>query len=143
MKTIFFNKKRIPKKKWLLIDASNKILGRLSSKVAYILQGKNKSFFTPHCDLGDFVIIINAQKICLSRKKIYKKIYYRHTGYPGGLKKCTFLDLNTRFPEKVIYFSIKRMMPKSSLGRLMLKKLKIYATSIHPHKAQLPLLLNI
>ena len=143
MKTLFFNKNKIPKRRWLLIDAKDMILGRLSSKVAHILQGKNKSYFTPHCDIGDFVIIINAQNVCLSRKKMYKKVYYSHTGYPGGLKTRSFIDLKNRFPERIVYLAIKRMMPKNRLGSSMLKKLKVYASSNHPHVAQLPLSLSL
>jgi len=143
MKTIFFNKECIPKRKWYIIDAKQTILGRLSSKIAYILQGKNKHHYTPHCDIGDFIIIINADKVCVTGKKKLSKIYWRHTNYPGGIKKITFLDLQTKFPERIIYNAVKKMLPKSKLGRQMLYKLKVYASSTHPHLAQTPKTLKI
>jgi len=138
MRTAFFNKLKIPAKKWLLIDANNVILGRLSSKIACILQGKNKHFYTPNCDTGDFVIVINAQKVCLTGRKSQNKIYWRHTGYPGGIKKTTFLEMQSKFPERILYYAVKRMLPKNKLSSAMLKKLKIYSSNNHPHAAQLP-----
>jgi large subunit ribosomal protein L13 len=143
MKTVFFNKKNIPLKKWLLVDAKNEILGRLSSKIAYVLQGKDKPYFTPNCDVGDFIIVINAQYINLSKKKAQNKYYWRHTGYPGGIKKTSFLDLKNSFPERIIYYAVRRMLPKTKLGRQMLKKLKIYAQRKHNNMAQKPKLLSI
>jgi len=138
MKTVFFNKEQIPKRKWLVIDANDMILGRLSSKIAYILQGKNKHYYTPHCDTGDFIIVINADKVCLTRNKSLNKIYWRHTGYPGGIKKFKFLDMQERYPERIIYYAVKKMLPKNKLGKRMLYKLKVYASNEHPHIAQSP-----
>ena len=137
MQTIFYNKINIPQKEWHLFDAQNEVLGRLSTKIAMILQGKTKSFYTPNADLGDFVIVVNAKKIVLTGNKKVKKLYWRHTGYPGGIKKTTFLEMQTKAPERIIFSAVRRMLPKSKLGRQMLKKLKVYSGPIHPHQAQL------
>lgn len=125
-------------KEWFLVNAENKILGRLASRVASVLRGKNKPIFTPHVDTGDFVVIINAQKVKLTGRKVKDKIYYHHTGYPGGLKSVTAKDLIQNKPEKLIFKAVKGMLPKNKLGRQMLKKLKVYSGKEHPHQAQQP-----
>lgn len=126
-------------RKWFLIDAEDIVLGRLASTVAMILRGKNKPIFTPHNDCGDHVVIINAEKIHLTGKKREDKIYYRHTGYPGGLKQRTAAQiLEGRFPERVIEKAVQRMVPSGSLGRKVLKKLHIVAGPDHPYAAQKP-----
>jgi len=143
MKTVFFNKKNIPKRKWLIIDASNMVLGRLSSKIAYMLQGKNKHYYTPHCDIGDFIVVINADKICVTGQKNLNKTYWRHTGYPGGIKKSKFFELKNKFPKRIIYYAVKRMLPTNKLAKRMLYKLKVYDSNEHPHLAQKPITMNI
>lgn len=125
-------------KKWLVIDAEGVVLGRLASNVAKILRGKHKPIFTPHIDTGDHVVIINADKVRLTGRKMKQKVYYRHTGFPGGVKSATpeFI-LNSRFPERVIEKAVERMMPKESpLARKQLGKLRVYAGAEHPHTAQ-------
>jgi len=137
MKTIFFNNtKRM--QKWILIDAKNIILGRLVSKVAKVIQGKDNPFFTPNMDLGSNIVIINAKYISLSRNKKYNKYYWTHSGYPGGLKKTSFMDLLEKRPEKILLHSIKGMLPKTKLGRKILKKVRVYPTMMHRHHAQKP-----
>ncbi|HNV05419.1 MAG TPA: 50S ribosomal protein L13 [Petrotogaceae bacterium] len=126
------------KRKWYLVDAQGKTLGRLASQVSKILQGKNKPTYTPHIDTGDFVIIVNAEKICVSGRKMTQKVYYRHTGFPGGLKVSKITEVFDKKPERVLEMAIKGMMPKSILSKHMIKKLKIYAGSSHPHEAQKP-----
>lgn len=123
---------------WYLIDAKDKTLGRLASQVAAILKGKHKPTYTPHVDAGDHVIIINADKIRLTGKKLQDKKYYRHSGYPGGIKEITAGDLLQRHPERVIKTAVWGMLPHNRLGRKMIKKLKIYAGDQHPHEAQQP-----
>ena len=125
-------------KDWFLVDAENKILGRLASKIASILKGKTKPIFTPYLDTGDFVVVINAQKIKLTGEKIKDKIYYHYSGYPGGMKSITPKDLLQKKPEEVIRKAVWGMLPKNSLGRQMLTKLKVYAGKEHPHQAQRP-----
>jgi large subunit ribosomal protein L13 len=125
-------------KDWLLVDAENKILGRLASKIASILKGKTKPIFTPYLDTGDFVVVINAQKIKLTGKKLNDKIYYHYSGYPGGMKSITPKDLLQKKPEEVIRKAVWGMLPKTSLGRQMLTKLKVYPGKEHPHQAQQP-----
>jgi large subunit ribosomal protein L13 len=125
-------------KKWYLIDASDKILGRLASEIATILRGKHKAIFTPHMDAGDYVIVVNADKIVLTGTKLANKMYYRHSGYVGGLKETTAKQLLEKKPENLIKLAVKGMLPKTSLGRRQLKKLKIYAGPGHPHGAQQP-----
>jgi large subunit ribosomal protein L13 len=125
-------------RKWLVVDAEGQTLGRLASEVAAILRGKNKPTFTPHVDTGDHVIIINAEKIHLTGKKLTDKIYYRHTMFPGGLKKRTALEMRTNYPTRMLELAIKGMLPKNSLGRQTFTKLNVYAGSEHPHAAQLP-----
>lgn len=140
--TVFFRESDI-EKKWLMVDATDQNLGRLASRIAYILRGKHKPFFTPNADCGDYVIVVNAEKVRLTGKKYTDKIYYWHTGYAGGLKQKTYGELLETEPEKVIYLAVKRMLPKNRLGRKMLKKLKVYRGAEHPHTAQKPVAVNI
>jgi large subunit ribosomal protein L13 len=135
MKT-FVAKENEVKKDWYLVDAENKILGRLATQIAMRLRGKHKPIFTPHADTGDFIVVINAEKVALTGKKWDKKIYYRHSGYIGGLKEITAKKLLEKKPEDVLRFAVRGMLPKNSLGRRQLKKLKIYTGSEHPHQAQ-------
>ncbi|CAL4322614.1 50S ribosomal protein L13 [Buchnera aphidicola (Chaitophorus populicola)] len=128
---------------WFYVDATGKILGRLSSKIAYYLRGKHKSIYTPHIDVGDYIIVINASKIYVTGKKFKNKLYYHHTGHPGGLRKKSFSDIILNNSEKVIKKAVYGMLPKGPLGRLIFKKLKVYATDFHDHKAQNPRLLKI
>lgn len=137
MKTYQAKKDEI-KRNWFLIDADGKILGRLAADIASRLRGKNKPVYTPHVDTGDFIVVINAEKIGLTGKKLENKIYYHHTGYPGGIKGISAGKLMQLKPEDLLRFAVKGMLPKNTLGRAMLKKLKIYAGSEHPHDAQLP-----
>jgi len=125
-------------RKWYVVDASDKVLGRLASQIATRLRGKHKPIFTPHLDSGDFIIVVNANKIRLTGEKLDKKLYYRHSGYLGNLKTVTARKLLETKPEKVIQLAVKRMLPKNRLGRSQLKKLKIYAGPQHPHQAQVP-----
>lgn len=125
-------------REWVLIDATDQVLGRVASKVAQILKGKNKPQYTPHVDTGDFVVIINAEKIRLTGAKATSKEYYRHSGYPGGLKVESFEEAMTKHPERVIERAVKGMLPKNTLGRAMGRKLKVYAGAEHPHMAQKP-----
>lgn len=125
-------------RKWWVIDATDQPLGRLASKIATVLRGKNKPTFTPHVDTGDFVIVINASKVKLTGAKADAKKYYRHTGYPGGLKEETFRHLVARRPEVPIQQAVKGMLPKNVLGRHLLDKLKVYGEAAHPHQAQKP-----
>lgn len=128
---------------WYLVDADGKTLGRLASEIAFRLRGKHKAEFTPNIDTGDYIIVINAEKIAVTGKKRTNKMYYHHTGYIGNLKKATFAELNARRPERVIELAVKGMLPRGPLGRAMLKKLKIYAGAEHQHKAQQPIALEI
>ena len=125
-------------KKWYQIDAGGKILGRMATQIAMRLRGKHKPIFTPHADTGDFVVVINADKLVLTGKKWDNKVYSRHTGYIGGLKQITAGKLLEKKPEDILRFAVKGMLPKNSLGRRQLKKLKIYAGPDHPHEAQQP-----
>ncbi len=125
-------------RKWYVLDADGKTLGRLASEAASILRGKKKPIYTPHVDTGDYVIIINAEKVEVTGKKRKEKIYKRHTGYPGGLREITFEKLQAKNPEEIIRHAVKGMMPKGSLGRQMYKKLKVYAGNEHNHAAQKP-----
>ncbi len=126
------------KRDWYLVDAQDMVLGRLSSAVANILRGKNKAIYTPSVDTGDFVIVVNAEKIALTGHKLANKIYYNHSGYTGGLKEITAGKLLEKKPSDLIKRAVKGMLPKNKLSRHMLKKLKIYAGSSHPHAAQCP-----
>jgi large subunit ribosomal protein L13 len=125
-------------RQWHVVDASDVVLGRLASQVAVLLRGKHKPVYAPHVDTGDFVIVVNAQKVALSGKKLEQKHAYRHSGYPGGLTAVSYGDLMARHPERVIEKAVRGMLPKNSLGRQMLRKLKVYAGPEHPHQAQRP-----
>ena len=125
-------------KKWHLIDAEGKVLGRLASRIAAILRGKHKPIFTPHMDTGDFVVVINAAKVRLTGKKWKEKVYYHHTRWPGGLRKTTPEKLAARHPERILEIAVKGMLPHNSLGRKMFRKLKVYPGPDHPHAAQGP-----
>jgi large subunit ribosomal protein L13 len=130
-------------RKWYVVDAENQRLGRLASEVAMILRGKNKPTFTPHMDAGDFVIIVNAEKVAVTGKKRSQKLYRRHSGRPGGMKTETFTQLQARLPERIVEQAVKGMLPKNSLGRQLFTKLKVYAGPDHPHQAQQPEVLTI
>ena len=134
----FMAKTNEVERKWHVIDAENRVLGRMATEVANILSGKNKPIYTSHVDTGDFVIIINAEKIKLTGNKLNQKNYTYHTGHPGGLKEIPYKQLIQDKPEKIIELAVKGMLPKSSLGRNMIKKLKVYAGSEHNHQAQNP-----
>jgi large subunit ribosomal protein L13 len=123
---------------WHVIDASDVVLGRLASHAAMLLRGKHKPIFAPHVDTGDFVIVVNAEKVALSGRKLEQKRAYRHSGYPGGLRSMAYGELMDRHPERVIEKAVRGMLPKNSLGRSMLRKLKVYAGPDHPHQAQKP-----
>ncbi|WDV45377.1 50S ribosomal protein L13 [Clostridiaceae bacterium M8S5] len=139
----FIAKPHEVERKWYVVDAEGKTLGRLASEVAKILRGKNKPVYTPHVDTGDFVIIINAEKIELTGKKLDQKLYRYHTGHPGGLKEIPYKNLMKNKPEFVIEHAVKGMLPKNSLGRKMIKKLKVYRGAEHNHAAQKPEVLEI
>lgn len=130
-------------KQWYLVDAKDKVLGRLSCNIAKILRGKHKPSFTPNADCGDFVVVVNAKKIRVTGKKSETKTYRNYSGYPGGLKTARFRDVLETNPERIIINSVKGMLPHNKLGRQMIKKLKIYPDNNHPHKAQNPQLTNI
>src|SRR3954449_2051439 len=123
---------------WLVVDATDKTLGRLATQIADALRGKNKPEYTPHCDVGDFVIVVNAEKVTVTGKKREDKRYYRHSGFPGGLRSRTFEEMQARRPEEIIRLAVKGMVPRSRLARKQLTKLKIYAGPEHPHVAQKP-----
>lgn len=131
------------KRDWLLVDASEKIVGRLATEIALRLRGKHKAEFTPHVDTGDFIVVINADKLALSAGKDAKKTYYRHTGYPGGIYETTFKEMQAKHPGRALEIAVKGMLPKGPLGYAMIKKLKIYAGSEHPHTAQQPKVLDL
>jgi len=124
--------------KWLLVDADGQTLGRMATEIATRLRGKHKAEYTAHVDTGDFVVVINADKVKVTGKKATDKIYYSHSGFPGALKSISFEDLQDKAPERAIQLAVKGMMPRSPLGRAMLKKLKVYAGTEHPHSAQQP-----
>jgi len=128
---------------WYLVNAEGKVLGRLATELAKILRGKNKPSFTPHVDTGDFVIVVNAEKVVLTGKKMKDKIYYHHTGYPGGLKEVNAEKLLAKKPTEILRIAVKGMLPKNSLSRQVLRKLKIYAGPNHPHEAQKPVVIQI
>ena len=142
MKT-FAAKPHEVERKWYVIDAEGKNLGRLASEVAKILRGKNKPIFTPHVDTGDFVIIVNCEKVVLTGKKLDQKMYRRHTGYVGGLKETPYRHLMAKHPERVFEHAVKGMLPKNSLGRAMFSKLKVYSGPTHEHQAQKPEVLEL
>jgi len=125
-------------REWFVVDAKDQTLGRLATQIAVLLRGKHKPIFAPHMDVGDFVIVVNANKIRVTGDKMETKMYYRHSGYPSGLKAISLRDQLARYPDRVIRSAVRGMLPKNSLGRQQLKKLKIYATATHPHEAQRP-----
>jgi large subunit ribosomal protein L13 len=137
-KTTVSAKESEVEKQWWVVDAAGQTLGRLASQVASILRGKHKPLFTPHIDCGDFVVIINADKIELATKRAEQKEYIRHTGYPGGQRATSFRQMNEQHPERVIEIAVKKMLPKNRLGRRIITKLKVYAGDQHPHQAQKP-----
>ncbi|MGD8397613.1 MAG: 50S ribosomal protein L13 [Anaerolineae bacterium] len=134
----FTSKKEEIKRDWYVVDAEGETLGRLASRIAPILRGKHKPTFTPHLDCGDFVIVINADKVRVTGRKMDQKFYYRHSGYPGGIRRISLRDQLDRYPERVIQSAVRGMLPKNKLGRRMIKKLKVYAGDEHPHQAQQP-----
>lgn len=123
-------------RKWWLVNAEGKVLGRLAGRIAHILRGKHKPYFSPHIDCGDFVVVTNVEKIYLTGKKLENKLYYRHSGYPGGLKIIPLKALLAKKPEEVLRLAVRGMLPKNKLGRKVLKKLKIYRGPTHPHRSQ-------
>jgi len=142
MKTYQAKKEEV-EHQWYLVDAEGKVLGRLATELAKILRGKNKPIYTPHVDTGDFVIVVNAGKVALTGKKMKDKIYYHHTGYPGGIREMSAEKLLAKKPTEMIRIAVKGMLPKNSLGRQMIQKLKIYAGAKHPHEAQKPVSLQL
>ena len=143
MRTTTIANPALIERKWYVVDAADKTLGRLAAEVATVLRGKNKPIYTPHVDTGDYVIIINAEKIKFTGNKLNDKVYYHHTGYAGGLKQITLKELLAKKPEDVIAHAVKGMLPKNALGRAMFKKLFIYAGPEHKHAAQKPEVLEI
>ncbi len=137
MKTISVREQDV-QREWYVIDAQGKTLGRLAAQIATILRGKHKPYYTPHVDCGDYVIVVNAEKVHVTGRKMTQKKYYRHSGYPGGLKVITLRDQLRRFPTRVVESAVRGMLPKNRLGRRMFKKLKVYAGPNHPHQAQQP-----
>ena len=131
------------KKNWHLVDAEDKVLGRLAVKIATILSGKNKAQYSPNADLGDFVVVVNAEKVKVTGNKFSQKNYYHHTGYPGGLKTKSFEKMQEDSPEKIIEKAVKGMLPKNKLANQIIKKLKVYSGSAHPHTGQQPKELSI
>lgn len=142
MKTLFAKNTDVDRK-WHVIDADGLVVGRLASRVAMVLRGKNKPIFTPHTDTGDFVVIINAEKIRFTGRKMDQKAYYHHTGYPGGIKKAIAKDIMKDHPERIFISAVKGMLPKNTLGRQQLSKLKVYRGAEHPHQAQNPEVLDL
>jgi large subunit ribosomal protein L13 len=128
---------------WVVIDAADKILGRLASEIAHRLRGKHKAIYTPHVDTGDYIVIVNVDKLRVTGNKLENKIYYRHSGFPGGIYETNFGKMHARFPGRPLEKAVKGMLPKGPLGYAMLKKLKIYAGATHPHTAQQPIQLDI
>ena len=142
MKT-FTAKPESVKRDWYVVDADGKTLGRLATELARRLRGKHKAEYTPHVDTGDFIIVLNAEKVAVTGNKRTDKVYYRHTGYVGGIKQATFEEMIARNPERVIEIAVKGMLPKGPLGRAMFRKLKVYAGTEHTHAAQQPQVLDI
>jgi large subunit ribosomal protein L13 len=128
---------------WYVVDAQGKVLGRLAARIAARLRGKHKPEYTPHVDTGDYIVVVNAAKIRVTGKKAEEKKYYRHTGFPGGIRETNFAKLHAKFPGRVLQKAVKGMLPKGPLGNAMLKKLKVYAEGAHPHSAQQPKALEI
>ncbi|GGP21663.1 MULTISPECIES: 50S ribosomal protein L13 [Silvimonas] len=142
MKT-FSAKPHEVKREWYVVDATDKVLGRLAAEIAKRLRGKHKAEYTPHVDTGDYIVVVNADKLRVTGDKATSKIYYRHSGFPGGIYERTFTELQNKFPGRVLETAVKGMLPKGPLGYAMLKKLKVYAGTEHPHSAQLPQVLDI
>ena len=128
---------------WYVVDAENKTLGRLATEIAHRLRGKHKPEYTPHVDTGDYIVVVNAEKVRVTGNKFSDKKYYRHSGFPGGIKEISFKDLQQRFPERIIEKAVKGMLPRNPLGRSMFKKLKVYSGAEHPHSAQQPQTLEL
>ena len=128
---------------WIVIDAADKILGRLASEIAHRLRGKHKPIYTPHVDTGDYIVVVNVDKLRVTGNKLEDKIYYRHSGFPGGIYETSFGKMHARFPGRPLEKAVKGMLPKGPLGYAMLKKLKIYAGATHPHTAQQPIQLDM
>ncbi len=141
MKSYMAKKDEVPRR-WFVVDAQGKVLGRLASRIAMVLRGKNKPEFTPHMDTGDFVVVVNAEQLTLTGNKLDQKIYYRHSGYMGGIKEISARHLLKKKPEEILRHAVRGMLPKNSLGRHQLKKLKVYVGAEHPHQAQQPVLLT-
>ena len=137
MKTYSAKKEEV-RRQWVMVDAEDMVLGRLASQIALVLRGKNKPTFTPHVDTGDFVVVVNAEKIRLTGNKLDDKVYYRHSGYPGGIKSMTAREMLEKKPDQLVRKAVRGMMPKNRLGRQMLKKLKVYRGPEHEHQAQKP-----
>ena len=142
MKTLFAKNNDVTRK-WHVVDADGMVVGRLASRVASILRGKNKPIYTPHVDTGDFVIVLNAEKVRFTGNKLDEKKYYHHSGYPGGLKMKTAKDIMNKTPERIIMSAVRGMLPKNVLGKQQLRKLKVYKNNEHPHKSQNPEILNL
>ncbi|MDP2752264.1 MAG: 50S ribosomal protein L13 [Rhodocyclaceae bacterium] len=128
---------------WFVVDATDKVLGRMAAQIAHRLRGKHKTIYTPHVDTGDYIVVVNVEKLRVTGNKADDKKYYRHTGYPGGIHETTFIKLQQKHPERVLEKAVKGMLPKGPLGYAMLKKMKCYAGGDHPHEAQQPKALNI
>lgn len=142
MKT-FVAKPETVKREWFVVDATDKTLGRLATEIASRLRGKHKPEYTPHCDTGDYIVVVNVEKITVTGNKAENKMYYRHTGYPGGIKETNFNKLQAHKPEMILEKAVKGMLPKGPLGRAMFRKLKVYAGAEHMHAAQQPTVLDI
>jgi len=139
MRTTYMAKPNAVERKWYVIDAAGKRVGRLATQIAIILRGKHKPEFTPHVDTGDFVVVVNVEKVVFTGDKLHKKMYRRHSGYPGGLKEVRAIDMLKTHPDRVMYSAVKGMLPHNTLGRAQLTKLKLYAGPEHPHQAQQPI----
>ena len=142
MKTYTVGAKDI-EREWCLVNAEGKTLGRLASEIANVLRGKHKPIYTPHLDCGDYVIVINADKVRVTGRKLDQKVYYHHSGYPGGIKSISLRDQLQKHPERVLEAAVRGMLPKNALGRKMMRKLKVYAGDAHPHQAQQPKMLEL
>lgn len=143
MKTTFMANASNIERKWYVVDADGKTVGRLAAGIARVLRGKHKPTYTPHVDTGDYVIVVNAEKVVFTGKKLRKKVYYRYSGYPGGTKFTTAGDMLQKMPERVLEHAVKGMLPKNSLGAKMFRKLNVYAGAAHPHTAQKPEVLEL
>ncbi|MBM4082553.1 MAG: 50S ribosomal protein L13 [Planctomycetes bacterium] len=139
----FMAKKGAVEQKWYVVDADGKVLGRLAARVATVLQGKHKPIYTPHVDTGDFVVVVNADKVKVTGKKLAQRKYYRYSNYPGGLKTFVMGDLQKKHPDRIVRLAVRRMLPQTGLGKRMYEKLKVYAGPDHPHKAQQPAALAV